>query len=277
MGIDIIIVAGKNEAASSVEVSGSMQHVITDQERDSFSLDASQLKDAVAVYFGKKPNDAYLHSPTPWHDLYKRYDWDQVRTVMVAESGEIISLTSEQVIVKTTEFTNESSVPVDYEVQIHDSVNDTVSTNWNAGAEFSFEQGVKYGAKILGGETSLSFTKSWGKGGEQSKSITVGGSSGAKVPLEPGQGVVVSLSATRGVLKIRIRYNAYLIGSTAVNYNPTYEGHHFWALPICGVMQSVGITNSISSTEDIKVSYYSSSKVVVHDKETGTLLHSVTF
>lgn len=277
MGIDIKIVAGKDEAASSVEVSGSMQHVITDQERGTFSLNDSQLKHAVEKYMGKKPNDAYLHSPTPWNDLYETYDWDQVNTVMVAERGEIIRLTSEQVIVKTTEFTNESSVPVEYDAQIHDSVNDTVSTNWNVGAGFSFTQSVNYGTEFFGGETSLSFTQSWGKGGEQSKSITVGGSSGAKVTLQPGQGVVVYLSATRSMLKIRIRYKAYLIGRTAVNYNPTYKGHHFWALPIDGVMQSAGITNSISSTEDIEVGYYSSSKVVVKDKETKTLLHSVTF
>ena len=78
-------------------------------------------------------------------------------------------------------------------------------------------------------------------------------------------------------MKVRIRYKGYLIGGTAVNYNPKYKGHHFWRLPIDGVMQCAGINNSVLSTEDIEVGYYTSSKVVVTDKETGTALHSQTF
>ena len=72
-GFNISIVAGKDSSSSSVMVQGSVQHVITDEERSSFGLSDSQLKGAVDKYFGKQPNDAYLHSPTPWDDLYKRY------------------------------------------------------------------------------------------------------------------------------------------------------------------------------------------------------------
>ena len=136
MGIDIEVVAGKNKAASSVNVSGSIQHVITDQERKKFGLNDTQLKEAVAKYFGKEPNDAFLHSPTPWNDLYKRYDWQQVTTVMAVESGEILGFTSEPVVVKTTELSNRSSISVKYDASINDSVKDTTSTNWNTGGEF---------------------------------------------------------------------------------------------------------------------------------------------
>ena len=71
-------------------------------------------------------------------------------------------------------------------------------------------------------------------------------------------------------MKVRITYLAYLTGNTAINYNPTFKGHHFWALDIGGVMQAGSIPNSIQFTEDIEVGYFSNSKVELRDP-TGKL------
>jgi len=101
MGIDISIKAGSDAATSSVSASGSEQHIITDKERTTFGIQDEGLKDAVDKYFGKRPNDAYLHSPTPWDDLYKTYGWPEVQTVLVVQSATIREITSEPVIVAT--------------------------------------------------------------------------------------------------------------------------------------------------------------------------------
>lgn len=275
MGISISVVAGQDESASSVNASGTVQHVITDEERTTFRLGDKQLKDAVKAYFGKSPNDAYLHSPTPWHDLYKTYSWPQVQMVLVVKSAEILGITSEPVIVKTQEFVNSSSQKGTFNVGISESVNNTTSSNWSTGGTLSIGQKFSYSVKFLGegaeGETSLSYSQSWGVGGQESKSITVGSTSGVSVALEPGESVLAELSASRGVMKVRIRYNAYLIGSTAINYNPTYKGHHFYGLGIGGVMAKGGIANAVVSTEDIEIGYYSNSKIELKDKVTKAL------
>lgn len=275
MGISISIVAGQDESASSVNAVGSVQHTITEEERTTFHLGDQQLKDAVKTYFGKSPNDAYLHSPTPWGDLYKKYSWPQVQMVLVVQSAEILGITSEPVIVKTQEFVNHSSQKGTFNVGISESVNNTTSSNWSTGGTLSIGQKFSYGVKFLGagaeGETSLSYSQSWGVGGQESKSITVGSTAGVSVDLDPGESVVAELSASRGVMKVRIRYNAYLIGSTAINYNPTYKGHHFWSLGIAGVMSAAGISNAVQSTEDIEIGYYSNSKIELKDKETKSL------
>lgn len=275
MGISISIVAGQDKSASSVNASGSVQHVITDEERTTFKLGDKQLKDAVKKYFGKSPNDAYLHSPTPWGDLYKKYSWPQVQMVLVVQSAEILGITSEPVIVKTQDFTNNSSKKGTFNVAISESLNNTTSSNWSTGGTLTIGQKFSYGVKFLGagaeGETSLSYSQSWGIGGQESKSITVGSTSGVSVELDPGESVVAELSASRGVMKVRIRYNAYLIGNTAVNYNPTYKSHHFWSLGIGGVMSKSGISNSIQSTEDIEIGYYSNSKIELKNKVSGKL------
>ncbi len=275
MGISISIVAGQDKSTSSVNASGTVQHIITDEERTTFHLGDKQLKDAVNAYFGKKPNDAYLHSPTPWGDLYKTYSWPQVQMVLVVQSAEILEITSEPVIVKTQEFVNNSSQTGTFNVGISDSVNNTTSSNWSTGGTLTVGQEFEYGVKFLGtgasGTTSMSYSQSWGIGGQRSTSITVGSDSAVSVTLDPGQSVLAELSASRGVMKVRIRYNAYLIGNTAINYNPKYRDHHFWSLGISGVMSKGGIANSIVSTEDIEVGYYSNSKIELKDKATKAL------
>ncbi|BAW81060.1 follicular epithelium yolk protein subunit [Candidatus Nitrosoglobus terrae] len=274
MGINISIVAGQDKSSSSVNASGTVQHVITDEERTTFHLGDKQLKDAVKAYFGKSPNDAYLHSPTPWDDLYKRYNWPQVEMVLVVQSAEILGITSEPVIVKTQEFSNNSNKTGTFNVNITESVDNTTSSNWSTGGTLTIGQKISYKVGFLGtgveGETSMSYSQSWGVGGQESKSITVGSSSGVTVELNPGESVIAELSASRGVMKVRIHYNAYLIGSTAVNYNPTYKDHHFWSLDIAAVMSKGGIINSVKSTEDIEIGYYSNSKIELKDKKTGT-------
>lgn len=275
MGISISIVAGQDQSASSVNASGSVQQVITDTEKTTFRLGDKQLKDAVKAYFGKSPKDAYLHSPTPWNDLYETYNWPQVQRVLVVQSAEILEITSEPVIVKTQEFENNSSQTGLFDVAISDEVSNTTSSNWSTGGELSIAQSFTYGVKFLGagaeGETSLSYSQSWGVGGQESTSMTVGSTAGVSVELEPGEAVVAKLSASHGTMKVRIRYRAYLIGNTAVNYNPTYKGHHFWSLGIGRVMSAGGLARSVESTEDIEIGYYSNAKVELKDKVTGAL------
>jgi len=275
MGINISITAGHDKSVSSVNASGTIQHIITSEERKTFKLGDKQLKDAIKAYFNKSPNDAYLHSPTPWGDLYKKYSWSQVQMVLAVQSAEILGITSKPVIVKTQEFTNNSSQKGTFNVDLSESVNNTTSTNWSTGGTFTIGQKFTYGVKFLGaggeGETSLSYSQSWGIGGQESKTITVGSTSGVSVELDSGESVIAELSASRGVLKIRLVYKAYLIGSSAVNYNPAYNSHHFWGLDIGRIMSSGGISNSIKSTEDIEIDYYSNSKIELKDKVSGNL------
>jgi hypothetical protein len=117
----------------------------------------------------------------------------------------------------------------------------------------------------VGGSTSWSFGLSIGAGGSRSDSVSVGSDQGVSVDLDPGEAVDAQLSVSRGILKARIFYDVYLIGSTAINYNPTFKDHHFWALDIGGVMQAGGIKNHRQITQDITVGYYSNAEVKLSD------------
>jgi hypothetical protein len=269
MGIDISIKAGLTTGSSSVNASGSVQHVITDTEVKTFGIQDGDLKNAVGKYFGKNPNDAYLHSDTPWGDLYKKYNWPQVETVLVVDSATITGITSEPVIVGTQVFSNDSKVKGTFNVGISDQVANTSSSTWSKTDSITVGQKFTYKVGFLGtgtgGETSMSYSHTWGESKTESLTVTVGTQSGVSVPLDPGQSVEAQLSASRGVMKIRIVYKAYLIGVTAINYNPTYKDHHFWALDIAEVMAASGISNLKTFTEDLEIGFYSSSKIELKD------------
>jgi hypothetical protein len=269
MGIEISIRAGVDQATSSVSASGSVQHVITDTEKKTFGLQDADLKNAIAKYHGKKPNDAYLHSETPWGDLYKKYNWPQVQTVLVVDSATITGITSEPTIISTKTFTNDSTVTATFNAGISDQVSDTTESTWSETNTISVEQSFSYNVAFLGagggGETSMSYSHEWGQGGSQTKSVTVGSDAGVSVSLKPGESVDAQLTASRGVMKVRIVYKAYLVGDIAANYNPTYKGHHFWALDIGSVMGAAGLQKTRQFTEDIEVGYYSNSKIVLTD------------
>ncbi|KAF2515957.1 follicular epithelium yolk protein subunit [Flavobacterium foetidum] len=279
MAIQINVNAGLDAKTSSVQASGNVIHVITDVERETFNIKDANLKKLVEKYFGKSPNDAYLHSETPWGDLYKTYNWPQVQVNLVVQSATILGITSEPQIINTQKFSNNSSVKGNFNVAITQQVNNTSQSNWSSSNKISVGQKVSYNIGFLGvgvkGETSMSYERTWGEGGSVSKSVTIGTSSGVSVALDPGESILAELSASRGVMKVRLVYNAYLTGVSAVNYNPTFKGHHFFALDIGGLLAAGGISNSVQVTEDIEIGFFGNSEIIIKDgKGKATLLYN---
>lgn len=270
MAIQLSIVAGPDYATSSVNASGSEQHIITEEERKTFGLSDKPLKDAVAKYFGKAPNDAFLHSPTPWNDLYKTYGWPEVKTVVTAARAEIRGITYQPTIVARKTLVNNSTKKAKFDANISQQVSNTATHSWSYSNSIQVGQKINYKVTIkkifdLGGETSFSYTRTWGEGGSESRTTTVGSASGVSVELEPGEAVEARLIAMRGVMQVRIFYQAHLEGMTAVNYNPTYKGHHFWALPIGSVMNAAGLQRDRQIIEDIEVGFYTDDRVEIID------------
>lgn len=261
---------------SNVSASGSVQHIITDQEVQTFGIQDDALKNAVNAYFGQRPNDAYLHSDTPWGDLYRTYGWPQVQTVLVVDSATVTEITSQPSIVAKQVFKNESDVAGTFNTGISQEVSNTVENTWSKSDTITVGEEIKYEVGFLGtgggGKTSLSYSHTWGQSKTESIGITVGSTSGLSVPLNPGQSVNAQLTASRGRMKVRVVYRAYLIGATAVNYNPTYSDHHFWCLDIGSVMSAGGIPNTQTFTEDLEIGFYANSEIILSNPSTGMKL-----
>lgn len=259
-----------------INASGSEDSPISDDEMKTFELDNNlQLREALAEYHGKKPNHAYLRSPTPpLGDIYTQFDFDPVDRHLGVLSTEILEVTSEPLIMKSQIFENDSNtVSAVFDVAISDTVSNTSTSTWNTGGTFTVGQAFTYKVKVLGveagAETSFSYSQSWGIGGEHSQSVTVGSASSVHVELGPKEKVLVELSANRGVVRARINYMVYLWGRVAAHYDPKYKDHYFWFFPVQVFQKKVGLPQVFYPTETIELGYYSQSKIVVKDVDTG--------
>ncbi len=111
----------------------------------------------------------------------------------------------------------------------------------------------------------MSYSHAWGEGGVKKKAVKFKATAGVSVDLEPNESAKVELTASRGVMKVKIVYRAKLEGSVAVNYSKSYKGHHFWCYDISEVMRAADINNSLEFTEDIEIVFYSNGKVELNN------------
>ena len=99
-------------------------------------------------------------------------------------------------VIKTLE--NNSNIEATFHADLSESVLDTVTSSWNTQNTISVNQKIKYNIGFLGtgggGETDISYSHSWGEGGEESKTVTIGTSTGVSVTLKPNQAVEASLT-----------------------------------------------------------------------------------
>jgi hypothetical protein len=270
MRIEIGIQAGQTTDASSATMSGSQQHVIRDVEVQSFKISEKPLKTAIETSFGKKPNDAYLRSPDKYN-LYKTYGWQEVQTVLVPTSVEVLDSKSVPVIVAQQIFKNDSSVKTVINVGISQSVPNTSSSKWSKSDMVEFLEPIAYEIGLVGGGIYLSYHQLFGEDGIVSTPTQIG-SPIYFISLDPKKAVESVLTANRSVMRVKVVYKAYLTGDTATNYNPAYEEHHFWALDIGDVMTKGGISNEQTFTEILEIDFYASANIELRDPTTGEKL-----
>lgn len=259
MNIGVNITTNNND--SIVSAHGHLCNVITENERNTFGLGDHQIKTAIESIHGKRPNDVFVRSPTPWDDLYSRFNWPQVqrftkvRRVDVVENKEITVVVSEAIL------KNNSSHRGTFTTNLSTSVRNTTSSHWSQSHGISIGQKISYGFKWLdvefGGETSFGYSNGWGHGSTQSNenSTNVGGN--IQVQLEPNEIVRAQIVAKRANAKVKVEYESYLTGYVAMNYYPPYKGHHFWAWDVEEILEKNDRPNLFISTENITVELHS--------------------
>ncbi|XP_028178269.1 spherulin-2A-like [Ostrinia furnacalis] len=257
----------------TVKYSGVNTNVITQNEINIFRVNTMNLNKALKKYYGEKTSNAYLKSPTPWGDLYKKYHWEQVKKVLSIKSARLKSINMKPVVVMSQNFDNYSNKTIKVNTGLSQTVENTFSTTWSKTTEFTVSQEVEYDVNVIfakiTGTTAFSFTTAWGKDVEKSETITIGTTTNMETELAPGQGCTAVLSANRGYLEVEVVYTAFLRGNVAVNFKNGYKGHHFWGPQINKVMEAGGLRNEITTVETIKVGVYVDSSLKVYDKASG--------
>lgn len=246
----------------TVDIPGRHERLINDSNAKAFHIYGDELKKAVGKYKGKEPNDAFLHSPTPWGDLYERYDWSEVKLVIEYSGERFPKLEVETASVwgyAQKEVTNNGKEKGTYDVALrshfinvkdiinYDRSDDLIGTKVLHIVDFPRRNDEEKTAHIrsnvdIGNCMSI---------GEVPGFVSCQGS----VELEPGETVNACLYATGYSIKVSLPFRAYLTGYVAVNYNPTYEGHHFYGIPVGNILKSNGIPNDIVFGAEVKLGY----------------------
>ncbi|KAJ8705992.1 hypothetical protein PYW07_010769 [Mythimna separata] len=111
-----------------IKYSGEETDLVTDKDREAFDIEDHKLKDAVGSLLGSRPNDAYVKSPTPWGDLYKRYKWEEVERVLSIKSAKLKKMTKNPIIVMTEDFQNSSNRTITVNAGISHEVQNTITS-----------------------------------------------------------------------------------------------------------------------------------------------------
>jgi len=268
LSVNISVDYAKENPHVTATASGTILEVITDDQRKKLGLTDAAVKAAVNRYFGKAPNDAYLKSPTPWGDLFKKYNWEQTSFTMTAVKATVISVKSVPSIISTQEFENKTSHLATYTASMSTQVVSSITSSWSQTTTTTIGANITAASKVtgIGGGFSMSVSNADQQGGSDTHSSTLSAGSTVQITLNPGEKAFAHLTASIGTVNVRVTYRLKPQGKVAVNYNPTFKGHHFWGLPVGNVMAADNITMGGVQTQDIEIKCFSSAKVTVTDK-----------
>ncbi|XP_050673240.1 spherulin-2A-like [Leptidea sinapis] len=270
--INIDIITDKTSEVTA-QFSGYDISVISDSDINLFNLNRKQLKVAVKKHFKATPQNVYLKSPTPWNDLYKSNNWEQVSRILSIKSITVKEDKQKPTIVLSQDFENFSNSTVKVNTALSQSVENTITTSWITNKEWTVSQEISYDINIIfakfAGSTGFSWTTTWGKSEEKSETTTIGATSAVETELKPGQSVSAVLSANRRSIRMEITYLATLRGNVAVHFNKPLNGHHFYGPSIISVMKNGEMETEITIVENINIGIFVDHSLKVYDKITG--------
>ncbi|CAG5053939.1 unnamed protein product [Parnassius apollo] len=142
-------------------------NIIGHREIELFNIGNANIRNAVKGHYHWSPSNVYLKSPTPWGDLFQKYNWEQVSRVLTVKSARLKTITKKPVIV-SQDFDNVSYKTIKVNTGISQTVENTISTSWTKTKEQNTSQ-LNYWASE-----------------EQSETITIGTTSGVETELQPG-------------------------------------------------------------------------------------------
>ncbi|XP_004923162.1 uncharacterized protein LOC101742872 [Bombyx mori] len=271
IAIEIIMSKSDNQ----IQISGCNSDVISDTETLTFNLTDANLKNAVEKLFGRKPDDVFLKSPTPWGDLYETYSWEEVERHFRPQRA-IKNIIKNKMVVLSQQFYNNQGNSTVFSVKIEDKIENYVASKWTKAQELTVNDYITYDIK-LDDFPRILFIANYNQNAKKYEVVKI--DANINVHLEPNQHIKAELAANITTIEVIIDYEAHLTGLTAVNYVRKYDNHHFWGLDINTVMAASRLKPTVKVMEEITIEYYSDAKIIITDQNTSDVLntYSVNF
>ncbi|XP_063622978.1 spherulin-2A-like [Cydia splendana] len=233
--------AAKNE--SSVTIAGTDRNIISDIEMISFDITTSNLKAAVRAYSGGSPNDVFVKRPTPWGNLYERFNWTEVTRVTNVKRAKIINIATEVVTLSKYNCINQSN-STEIVCDVKADVNNYVSNNFT-GKRMSIN--AEYNIDLVCLNRKLMLRLGVNNFTEDAMNLQIK----EKISLEPTQSAVYVLNATKVNIDVLVDYESSVFGDVAANFYPRYKGHHFWVYNVRELIKTIGSMSAVQNNTDI--------------------------
>lgn len=256
--------------SASILYLGQEVSIITDKEMQIYRINNETLKNASEVLMGKRCTDVFVKPPTPWGDVYQKYNWDVVKTTLQPLYAAVVANSSETIVLGVQEYLNNfgqnnMTQTVNMTVDILEKINH----NWTKGEDLGLGRKIYYninfGDESLGSTTSMNYSAPWGEGLFKSRVVTVGKNSTAVVTIPPGGKVLATLTAVHHTMEIQMLYQSNTHGFVFCNYEQLYNGHHFYAMTLKELQPLLNTTLTKFASETITMKYYTDFKVVISD------------
>ncbi|CAH2098947.1 unnamed protein product [Euphydryas editha] len=255
-----------------VHMAGASVSMLGEIDKATFGLTDDNLKQAI-TNMGMKPDNVFLNSPTPWGDLFKTMNWEPTRMIFEPKKAEILSVKTEQVLVKSNNVYNKHTEPITHKVDMRQTVMNTISSKWSKEGELEVKN-IHYNVLMKTPESGeFSFISKGSEDIEKLVPITVGDLT--EITLEPKQKLVAELYATAEHTMVRVDFEAKLAGTVALNFDNKFEGHRFWSVDINTLLTAGGLKKVMHFSEIIEVIQFTDTKVLVKDAATDKVVYSV--
>lgn len=263
----ITITAPAKGTVPTVTASGTSTSIISVDDRVNFGITFWPLDSAITKQIGLGPKAIYTSDPTQNGNIFAEFGW-QPTTVTTNVTNTSVSVPQEEVQTLATHvFCNTLSTKGTFTASLNASTTNSVTSGWSSSFSLSDALTAKIDAEFPGGSVSASDTVTvttvTGKSASASAASTVGSSQSVSVTLKPGEKALAVLSAQKGTVQVTITYTKSLSGTVFANYDPTYEGHHFYDFPIETLMANINLPTEKSFTQTINLDYYHSGQVVL--------------
>lgn len=253
-----------------INFKGKDSHLISEAEASAFGLmHGERVFDFAKDYFGKKPREYNYLFDDKWKNIYQYFNWDPIKTEVTVYEAKINEIESTPIIIAVKNFTNLSNKKATFNAGITTEVSNSVEANWtrteNIGIQQELNYGIQYSGSGLSGTTTFNFSHSWGKGGSQTQTITLGSSSGISVELEPKESVRAELIAHKSNIKIKLKYIASIDGMLAFKFYRFFSGYEYNATNVKNYLNSYQMPLMKFMDEEIDIHLFTNSSIVLKD------------
>lgn len=273
--MDVSLRVGDSVLESFVEASGSSSSYVGDWiNLGNFGnlIDNTINIWVIYLFKGRVPNYVYFFS---WGSLnYNNFGWEECYYTTRIQNAKYIDVKSMPNILSPAEMRNDSNKTATFKTTLSHTVEHTVETSWSHSTGFSVSGGTKISIDIVKGSMKMTVSSTWGREDKVSETeqITSGGE--ISVELKPGQAVQAQMIMYETKATVEVEYETKLHGLIVADYNPPFEGHHYyaWSIEYFMLIRQKYFSspqNSFITTEKIQMKSYAKKKLRVIDHETG--------